>query len=228
MTHLGERPGYFVSWSGGKDGCLAMHRLREAHGAPGKLLTMLDESGTRSRGHHLRPEVVAAQAEALGTSLEVRHTSWDEYEVHFKHALRGLKADGLAEGVFGDIDLAPHREWVDRVCAETGVVAHEPLWLAQRHSLIKEFLDAGYVAMVIGIKADALGPEMLGRVLTEDLAEEFAAAGIDACGELGEYHTVVTDGPAFKHPVELATGEHIPYDGYVFLDVIPERAAGVR
>lgn len=221
MTDQTDRAEYFVSWSGGKDGCLAMHRLRSERGMPGRLLTMLDETGSRSRGHHLRPEVLMAQAEALGVPLEVRAATWGRYEELFTQALRQLKADGLAEGVFGDIDLDPHREWVEGVCAQADVIAHEPLWLETRTSLIGEFLDAGYVAVVCGIKEGALEPEMLGRVLTRELVAEFEAAGIDASGELGEYHTVVIDGPAFRHPVALAAGPQIAYDGYRFLDLAP-------
>lgn len=213
--------GYFVSWSGGKDSCLAMSRAMSDRGKPARLLTMLDEAGKRSRGHHLRPEVLEAQAEALGVPLEVRKASWDNYEELFMGALRQMRAEGLAEGVFGDIDLAEHREWVEGVCAKTGVTPREPLWLEERMSLLNEFLDSGYVAVIAGVKEGTLEPSLLGRTMDHSLVEELVAAGIDASGELGEYHTVVVDGPGFLHPIELAECEHISYDGYRFLDLVP-------
>jgi uncharacterized protein (TIGR00290 family) len=222
MTDLRQSGSYFVSWSGGKDSCLAMHRFRDERGMPRRLLTMLDETGQRSQGHYLRPEVLAAQAEALGVGLELRAATWEQYEDRFKDALRHLKASGIQEGVFGDIDLDPHREWVERVAAECGMTAHEPLWLEGRESLIEEFLDAGYVAVIVGVKDGVLASDMLGRVLDRALVAEFTAAGIDACGELGEYHTVVVDGPAFRHPVELVAGEQIALDRYRFLDLVPQ------
>lgn len=216
-----QRPGYFASWSGGKDACLAMHRIACERGAPGQLLTMLDETGERSRGHHLRPCVLAAQAEALGVPIDMRATTWEQYEVRFKDALVQMKGVGLAEGVFGDIDLAEHREWVERVCAETGVIAHEPLWLEEREPLIEEFLEAGYVAVIVGVKDGVLDSELLGRTLDRQLVDELTAAGVDACGELGEYHTLVIDGPTFRHRVELVHGEELAFDGYRFLDLTP-------
>ncbi len=221
MEDVNEEPAYFVSWSGGKDGCLAMHRMARSRGAPACLLTMLDEKAERSRGHHLRPEVLQAQAAALGSPVEFRATSWEGYEDRFKGALVSLKGDGVAEGVFGDIDLAEHREWVERVCAESGVVAHEPLWLERRRLLLKEFVDSGYQAVVVGVKRDVLDCSILGRLLTTDLIREFEAAGIDASGELGEYHTMVLDGPLFHRRVEVTALERISYDGYEFLDLVP-------
>lgn len=213
--------GYFVSWSGGKDSCLAMMRLMNDRGKPARLLTMLDETGKRSRGHHLRVELLGAQADALGVPLEVREASWQDYEGLFVDALGQLRAEGFAEGVFGDIDLAEHRDWVERVCAETGTVAHEPLWLQGRMELLEEFLDSGYTALLVAVKEGALHPDLLGRTLDCDLVEEFVAAGIDASGELGEYHTLVVDGPGFSRRIELVDLGHISYDGYRFLDVAP-------
>ena len=221
MSDSVSQADYFVSWSGGKDSCLAMGRVARDRGKPARLFTMLDETGKRSRGHHLRPGVLEAQAEALGVPLEVRKATWDGYEDLFLGALRQMRDEGVAEGVFGDIDLAGHLEWVERVCAQAGMTAREPLWLEERMSLLNEFLDRGYVAVIVGVKEGTLDTGLLGRTMDRSLVEELVAAGIDASGELGEYHTVVVDGPGFLHPVEVAPCGHISYDGYRFLDLVP-------
>lgn len=209
----------FVSWSGGKDSCLALHRAKAAGLHARSLLTMLTEAGSESRGHHLPIAVLRAQAACLGIPLVTRSTTWDGYEAAFLDALRELRAEGLTRGVFGDIDLDPHREWVERVCAEAGVSAEEPLWLQARRTLVEEFLSSGYEATVVSVKEGLLDPALLGRRLDLRLIAEFEAAGIDACGEEGEYHTVVTDGPLFRSPLILTHGGLASHDGYCFLEL---------
>ncbi|MBW2561018.1 MAG: diphthine--ammonia ligase [Deltaproteobacteria bacterium] len=213
--------GYFVSWSGGKDSCLAMSRVMSSRGKPARLLTILDETARRSRSHYLRPEVLRAQAQALDVPIEMREASWEDYEDVFVGALEQLGFAGVSEGVFGDIDIAEHREWVERVCAKTGVTPHEPLWLEERAELLQEFIDSGYSAVLVAIKEGTLEPDLLGRMLDCALVEEFVSAGIDACGECGEYHTVVVDGPDFSRRIELMEHGRVLHDNYLFLDVAP-------
>lgn len=210
---------YFVSWSGGKDACLAawiasgcgQHR-------PSALLTMLAEDSSCTRGHNLPVPVVRAQAESIGTKLLARPTTWDGYEATFLGALAELRAEGVTDGVFGDIDLDPHREWVERVCGSAGVVAHEPLWQERRRTLLAHFLDAGFEAIVVAVRDGCgLDADVLGRTLDERLIAEFEAAGIDACGEEGEYHTLVVDGPLFERRIDVVTGEPYAFDGHQLL-----------
>jgi diphthine-ammonia ligase len=210
---------FVCSWSGGKDSCLALHRAISAGARPAALLTILGESGERSRSHGLAVNVLHAQAAGLRISLVTRTASWNEYEPTFIAALRELREAGVEAGVFGDIDIEAHRRWEEKVCAAAGITAHLPLWQMPREALLDEFLALGFNAMVIATKDDPMGHQYLGQTLDAELIREFERIGIDLCGEAGEYHTVVTDGPIFAHPLELRTRDRTLHSGYWFLDV---------
>ncbi len=206
------------SWSGGKDSCLALYRCVGKGAVPVALLTMFDEAGERSRSHGLRPEVLAAQAQRVGIPLLTGRASWQAYESRFKDQLRALRAEGVLDVVFGDIDLPSHREWEERVCSECGMRAHLPLWLADRGAILDEFWAAGFRCRIIAVDAKRLSGGVLGLELTADLAAEFTSRGIDACGENGEFHTIVVDGPLFRRPLDLEFGEIVLSGGYLAID----------
>jgi len=209
----------FASWSGGKDSCLALYDAGQDGALPQCLLTMLKESGERTRSHGLDPSIIRAQAGALSLPLVVRNASWDNYEKEFLEVLHTLKAQGVEAGVFGDIDLEAHREWVERVCAAAGLDAFLPLWQQERRHLLARFLGSGFSATIVAVKDELLPQSFLGRRLDAATISDLEGAGVDACGEEGEYHTVVTDGPLFSRPVILTAGEIFSHDGYSFLDM---------
>lgn len=207
-----------VSWSGGKDSCLAFHRCLVRGAVPAALLTVFDEPMERSRSHGLRPEVVQAQAECLQVPLRVARASWATYEVAFRAQLAALREDGVHDIVFGDIDLPAHREWEERVCRDAGVRAHLPLWLGDRRQLLDEFWAAGFVCRIVAVDRKHLDASVLGAELTPALVDAFVARGIDACGENGEFHTVVVDGPCFRRPLGLGFGRVVESGGYLAID----------
>lgn len=218
MTELNGRE-FFCSWSGGKDSCLALYRAVRRGGAPRRLLTMLTGDGLHSRSHGLPPAVIAAQAAALGIPLVTGRAGWDDYEAVFLARLAELRGEGLGDGVFGDIDLAPHRQWVERVCGRQGISAHLPLWQEERRDLLAEFIGAGFSATIVAISDARLPTSFLGRQLDWQTVAALEAAGVDACGEEGEFHTVVTDGPLFSAPLALRQGAVVGHAGYSFLEV---------
>jgi uncharacterized protein (TIGR00290 family) len=220
---LAGRP-FFCSWSGGKDAYLALQRAVAAAGRPIALLSVLEEEGTRSRGHGLPLATLKAQAVALGLPLVTRATTWDDYEAHFLDALDELRSMGVETGVFGDIDLEPHREWVERVCGSAGMAPRLPLWQEPRLALLDELLAHEVRATIVAVKSDRLDASFLGRVVDRDLIADLEAAGVDACGEEGEYHTMVTDAPLFAHPVALVSSGVTERDGCHLLQVIPAQA----
>ncbi len=134
-----------------------------------------------------------------------------------------LKRRGAEAMVFGDIYLDEHREWVERVCGELGLKPVLPLWGKQPEALLKEFIDAGFEAVVVSAKADIFSEEWVGRTIDHgflgDLNELVKGRDIDVCGEKGEYHTVLVDGPLFKQRLEIVRGDRVQRDGYWFLDV---------
>ncbi|MES1176624.1 MAG: diphthine--ammonia ligase [Myxococcales bacterium] len=190
----------FFSWSGGKDSMLALHRALESGYEVAALLAMVDESGERSRSHGLPPHLIRRQAEALGIPLVVRHASWATYEAEFIAATTELAAQGIHYGLFGDIDLEPHRVWEEKVCGAAGIEAVLPLWQEPRRRLVDEFLALEYRARVVCTNARWLNGSFCGRsfdaAFLGDLPKD-----VDACGENGEFHTFVFDGPRFQRPV---------------------------
>lgn len=212
---------FFCSWSGGKDSCLALYRVLQQGDRAAALLTMLTEDGIRSRSHGLSLDLLQAQARSLDIPLITRPASWDRYEEAFVAALKGFSAQGIDHGVFGDIDLEHHLQWVENVCGRAGIQPHEPLWQQARRDLLQEFIGLGFTATVVAIRQESLDSSFLGRTLDLATVADMEAAGIDASGEKGEYHTVVTSGPIFAAPIELEfRGEHA-HDGYLFVDVAP-------
>ena len=151
--------------------------------------------------------------------LITRNTSWDHYEANFIDAVRELRDEGVATGVFGDIDLKGHREWVERVCGSIGMRAVLPLWGGGRRDLLQEFLSSGFNAIIVSVRDGVLDREFLGKTLDRTMIDEMIGIGIDASGEEGEYHTLVTNGPMFSWPIESKTKDIHFKDGYWFLDV---------
>ncbi|MES2128646.1 MAG: diphthine--ammonia ligase [Pseudomonadota bacterium] len=189
-----------VSWSGGKDSCLALWRAQCAGTTIALLITAMDEAGEKSRSHGIPPTLLQAQADALGAPLAFYGTSWKTYEEKFIAMLADARARGIDAAIFGDIDLVPHREWEEKVCGAAGLVATLPLWGEARRKLVDEFLGAGFKAVVVCVNGTWLGPEFVGREFDAAFLADLPP-GVDACGENGEFHTFVYDGPAFRHRV---------------------------
>ena len=179
---------------------LALHRaLRHGYRVQA-LLAMFDESGERSRSHALSPTLMRAQAAALGLPLVVGRADWADYEAVFTGQLRVFAQQGITTGLFGDIDLQPHRDWEEWVCALAGLRAVLPLWQQPRRALVDEFLALGYRARVVCVDARWLDASFCGREFDAAFLADLPA-GVDACGENGEFHTFVYDGPLFARRV---------------------------
>ncbi len=210
----------FCSWSGGKDSAFALHEAARAGALPRLLVSMMIESGERSRSHGLTREVLSAQAAALGVPIRFGAASWSGYEAEFRRVVGGAAGDaGTAVGIFGDIDMQDHRNWVERVCGEIGLRACLPLWQRPRRALMDEVLAAGLEAVIVAVRDDALPAELLGRTIDAEVVAEVERAGADAAGENGEYHSLVIDGPLFTRRLEIKPGERTLRDGVWFLDL---------
>lgn len=195
-----------VSWSGGKDSALALRRALEAgHGAAG-LVTVVDPETGRVGAHGVPAELVRDQAEALDLRLELREAGREGYEAAFRAACRTLRdRPGLGGVVFGDVDVAGHREWGERVCGDLGLEALYPLWAWDHGDVVDAAVERGIEAVVVAAR-DPLDEAVLGEPVDRDLAEAAAAAGASPSGEEGSYHTLVVDGPGFRRPVEVEEG----------------------
>lgn len=213
----------FVSWSGGKDSCFAAYLAGKNGLDVSYLLNMVKEDGIVSWSHHMSSAILQAQARASGLPLVQQKAPGPEYEPKFVSALNSLKAKELSGGVFGDIDFQPHRDWVENVCKQAGMTAHLPLWGLSQDRIMDDFIAAGFEAVVVVTKADLMGKEWLGRKVDgsfiKDLNELAKSKPVTPCGEAGEYHTLVVDGPIFQKRLDLLQTQKVFHDGYWFLDI---------
>ena len=210
-----------VSWSGGKDSCLSLYRALKNGLEPVCLLNIATQAGEGFRVHGLDPRIIGDQARALDLPVVQRTASWETYEQVFKEAVKEIKRRLGVEGVvFGDIFLEEHRRWTIETCEELGVKALSPLYGEDERRVMEEFLDAGFKAMIVCVKLDKLSVDLLGRIFDREVVKLLESAGIDPCGEYGEYHTLVLDGPIFKRRIEVLEGrvEHIP-KGYAVFNI---------
>ena len=214
-----NKESFVASWSGGKDSALAYYRALQSGGVPKRIWTMFEEDEERSKSHALPLEIIQAQAGSIGVPLMIRGADWIGYEEKFLDAMKECVDAGIPNGVFGDIDLEDHLTWVQTACAKVGMNAIHPLWMEPRRKLLEEFVNAGFEAYIVVVNTKMMPAEFIGRRFTIELMNELESLGIDSCGESGEFHTVVVEGPIFKErvPIEFK-GQH-ERDGYVFLDV---------
>ncbi|HEX75318.1 MAG TPA: diphthine--ammonia ligase [Dehalococcoidia bacterium] len=215
---------YAASWSGGKDSCFAYWKAVSLGLKVSYLLNFINEDSARAMSHGLDHKLIALQAQAMGLPIIQQRVTWDTYEAGFKAALEELKLKGVTGLVTGDIHLQEHKDWIDRVCGEIGVEAILPLWQMDTSQLLTDFIDAGFKATVVSVKAEFFGEEWLGRQvdgkLTAELSQLAKRLNIDPCGEAGELHTFVYDGPPFKKAIEIINSAPVFRDDRWFLDIL--------
>jgi uncharacterized protein (TIGR00290 family) len=204
-----------ASWSGGKDSCFACYKaIQEGHNVSQLLIMMSDPS--KSSFHMIRSDMLDAQSQAIGIPIVKWTATPDTYEQDFKKALLQMKAQGVEGVVTGDVyDVALHEAgWLDRVCKEVGLTPVKPLWHRDTQQILAEFISEGFKATLVRIKTDALGMEWLGREINKEFFDDLLKLGtVDPCGERGEFHTFVTDGPLFKKRIEILESEKVKLNG---------------
>lgn len=205
-------PAYF-NWSGGKDSTLALYRvLQEKKFDIRYLLTTLNQEADRISMHGVRSELLLAQAESLGIPVkQVQLPSSSDmgaYEAVMSKAIQELKSEGISDCIFGDIFLEDLRTYREKKLEEVGISAHFPLWKGNTPDLVNEFIDLGFKTIVVCVDSSKLGEEFVGRIIDSDFLADLPK-NIDPCGENGEFHTFVFDGPIFKKPIEFQLGEKV-------------------
>lgn len=207
-----------VSWSGGKDSCLACYRAISDGFKVSHLLNFVSKNGT-SMSHGLDSRLMVAQSQAIGIPLIQRDVTWDTYEDGFKAAMVKLKQMGVEGAVFGDIQEIPeHKDWVSRVCRDVDITPMEPLWGLNPEQILSNFIDEGFEAVVVNVRTDLLGEEWLGRKIDrsfiEDIKKLQSKHELHVCGEFGEYHTLVTDGPIFNSRIKILESRKVLRGGH--------------
>jgi diphthine-ammonia ligase len=211
----------FASWSGGKDCCQAAYQTMSGGIEIQYLLNTVTRDGERSCSHGISAEWIKLQSEAMGIPLIQLPTTVETYEARFIEALTKLKSAGITAGVFGDIDFEPHQEWIQRVCEIAGIRPVLPLWQKNQNEVARDFIDLGFQSVIIATQADLLGEEWLGRKFDVDFLKTLSGynKNLSPCGESGEFHTFVIDGPPFKKQIQIQETKRVKRDDHWFLDI---------
>jgi uncharacterized protein (TIGR00290 family) len=214
----------WMSWSSGKDSAYALAVARKrADLEIVALLTTVTEAFGRVSMHGVREELLLAQARATGLPLvQVRipsPCSNVDYEERMGAALAGALASGVDTVVFGDLYLADLRAYREERLATLGLRAEFPLWQRDTRVLAQEMIDAGVRAVLTCVDPKQVPRELAGREFDAALLADLPA-GVDPCGENGEFHTFAYAGPALREPVAVRKGEVVERDGFVFADLL--------
>jgi uncharacterized protein (TIGR00290 family) len=212
-----------LSWSGGKDSALALHELRRTGAAPRALITTVTADHGRISMHGVRRELLCSQARAIGLPLiEVEIPAACSNDVYEQRMGQALAQAPLAEAqtiAFGDLFLADIRAYREERLSRIGKQAVFPLWGRDTPALAREFIAAGFEAILVCVDPRRLDSSFAGRRLDAELLADLPA-DVDPCGENGEFHTFVHAGPVFSSPIACRIGETVERDGFVFCDVL--------
>lgn len=224
------RPRACVSWSSGKDAAFALWECaRSGEFDIAGLLTTVNSSPSRVAVHSVREALLDLQSAALALPcLKVElppHCPNHIYETRMSKAAAELTAAGITHIIFGDLFLEDIRRWRDEKLARWGLTAVYPLWGRDTAAMAREMIDSGMVAHLVCIDPRRLSPGFAGRRFDASLLDSLPA-GIDPCGERGEFHTAVTDSPLFTAPIPVRLGVVTERDGFVYADIVPDPAAG--
>jgi diphthine-ammonia ligase len=211
----------FVSWSGGKDCCQAAYKAVQDGFQIAGLLNMVTNDKRRSCSHGLSTRWIRLQAEAMGLNLIQKPTTSRNYEAVYTSEITRLKNSGVNYGIFGDIDFEPHLDWITRICAGAKIMPILPLWQLHQEDIAQNFIDLGFEAVVVATQADLLGEEWLGRKFDTSFLKDVSAFNdeISPCGEAGEFHTLVVDGPLFKKRIEIKNARKEQRNNHWYLKI---------
>lgn len=214
-----------LSWSGGKDSALALWCLRARGPGPSALITTVTVDYGRVSMHGVRRELLERQARATGVPLiEVEIPALcpnDVYEERMESALAESPLKELQTVAFGDLFLSDIRAYREARLATVGKRAVFPLWGRDTTALAREFVDAGFRAVLVCVDPSKLDASFVGRTFDHEFLAELPP-GVDPCGENGEFHTFVHAGPIFSEPIPCELGQTVHRGGFVFCDVLPE------
>jgi uncharacterized protein (TIGR00290 family) len=216
-----------LSWSSGKDSAWAFAELRRRNIEVGAVLTTLNSEFDRVAMHGVRRALLEAQAEALGVPLRAIPLPWPctngDYEARMAEACRCAVAEGFEEIAFGDLFLKDVREYRERNLAGSGLKPLFPLWDIPTHRLAREMIAAGVRARITCVDTKALDGGFAGREFDAAFLRDLPPQ-VDPCGENGEFHTFVYDGPMFGAPVPVEAGGFHETGGFVYADLLPGAA----
>ena len=209
-------PNSILSWSGGKDASLSLYYLQQENREVNTLFTTINKHLQRITMHGVHISLLEKQVESLGCKLELislpENISMKKYNDLMGNFLQAKRDLGVEEVVFGDIYLEDLKNFRDKELAQFKLNTHYPLWGKNTLKIAEEFIQLGFKAIVVAVSSNKLGEEHVGKEFDLDFINSLPK-DVDPCGENGEFHTFVYNGPNFKFPVELQKGE-ITYKTY--------------
>jgi uncharacterized protein (TIGR00290 family) len=219
------KPKALLAWSSGKDSAWSLQELRaEGQVEVVGLLTTINEAFDRVAMHAVRTELLRAQADAADLPLRPVPIPWPcsnaEYEAAMDAAMARARADGITHVAFGDLFLEDIRRYREERLAPTGMTPLFPIWGTPTGPLARRMLEAGLRARLTCVDPKSLDARFAGREFDAALLAELPAS-VDPCGERGEFHTFAYDGPMFRRPIPIRSGEVVTRDGFVFADLLP-------
>ncbi|HEY4862881.1 MAG TPA: ATP-binding protein [Xanthobacteraceae bacterium] len=214
-----------IAWSSGKDSAWALHEARQSgeYEIVGALTTVTETFGRVSM-HGVREELLRAQLEAIGIPPNIVPIPFpcpnEVYEARMEAALSQAKAEGVSHVIFGDLFLEDVRAYREAKMAGTGVAPVFPLWGRPTKALAHAMIEGGLKTHLVTVDLKAMPKSFAGRKFDEALLDDFPA-GVDPCGERGEFHTCVLDGPMFSRAIAASVGEVVEREGFAFADLVP-------
>lgn len=210
---------FVMAYSCGKDSTLALHHMIAQGNDPVALITMVNEAEERSFFHGADLQMLQAYSKALNIPILITPATGDTYHLEMEKSLRKAVSLGAEIACFGDIDLEGNRAWSEERCKNAGIQAVFPLWQKNRTENVYELIGLGYQCLIKSINHTLLPREVLGRILDAETIDLMKRCGIDVCGENGEYHTLVVDGPVFCNPLTYKTGEILNFNDFSVIEV---------
>ncbi|MCM8758040.1 MAG: diphthine--ammonia ligase [Candidatus Omnitrophica bacterium] len=208
------------SWSSGKDSCLALYRVMQNGYRIAYIFNFISHEYGRVSFHGTKSDLVQLQSEALGIPLIQKETTKDTYEDVFRKTLQELKRMNINQIIRGDIYLQDLQKWVENICNSEGFKVISPLWGESTPRLLNNFVNLGFKAIVTSIQADKLDESWLGRTIDKNFIKDLQTIkDVDICGEKGEYHTFVYDGPIFNKRINIKKTKKLLINNFWFLDI---------
>ena len=210
---------FVISYSCGKDSTLALHKMLQEGHEPVGLLVMYNKEADRSWFHGVDRSLLGRIVQSLEIPLILCESTGEAYHLALEEGLRKAISLGAECCVFGDIDIEDNAKWCKDRCRSVGIDYRFPLWHRDRVENTKELVSLGYECVIKCVRNSDLPQSMLGKALDDAVIGQMEARGIDVCGENGEYHTLVLNGPIFHHPVPYTCGEILDLGNISVIDI---------
>lgn len=210
---------FAMVYSCGKDSTLALHKMVEQGHEPVCLVVMVNREAGRAYFHGADRAMLDRYSQALGLPLLTCPAGPEDYHLALEDGLKRAKEMGATAAAFGDIDIDGSRQWEEARCKAAGLIPCFPLWQRDREQNVYELMELGYRCIIKSVDTSLLPLDLLGKFIAPDTVAVMRSAGIDICGENGEYHTLAVEGPVFRSAVPYRLGRILELEPHAVIDI---------